>query len=409
MIPYGVVGSFAGQVMPYLARRAGFELDNIGWFVTVLLVPTWFQFLYAPIVDVWLARKHWLVVVASIGAVCMVAACMMPLPQHIDACLVFGFLAQAISGLVGSCAGGLMAVVIPDEVRGKASAFYNMGNASGGALSASLALWMVGNDVAPIYLGLTLGGMMVVSAFAILWVDEPARDHIQTLRGAVGTMWRDVKAVLLSKSGLTGMLLCLSPVGTAALSNYFSAMAKDYHASTELTTLINGPANALLTAGGAWIGGLLCDRYHRRAMYLLSGALTAVVGILMVVSPRLELTYAWGVCLYYLVMGFCFSAFYATILETIGSEGKAKSAQFALYVAAGNVAIGYTGLVDTRFSAHGVEGIVASDSAMNFIGVIVLGFAFWKLGSFGKRLRARPPELPQATAREIKPPPADGS
>src|SRR5436305_10812458 len=96
MVPYGVVGSFAGQVMPYVARRAGFELDSIGWFVTLLLVPTWFQFLYAPIVDVGLSRKKWLLLVASIGGVCMVLACVMPLPQHINLCLLFGFLAQAI-------------------------------------------------------------------------------------------------------------------------------------------------------------------------------------------------------------------------------------------------------------------------------------------------------------------------
>ena len=50
-----------------------------------------------------------------------------------------------------------------------------------------------------------------------------------------------------------------------------------------------------------------------------------------------------------------------------------------------NVGIAYVGLIDSRFEArHGVSGVVASDAILNLAGVIVLGFVFWRLGSFGK-------------------------
>ena len=102
----------------------------------------------------------------------------------------------------------------------------------------------------------------------------------------------------------------------------------------------------------------------------------------MMLSPRVPATYAWGVMLYALITGFCYSAFTATVLETIGRGGKAASAQYSLFVAAGNAAIAYVVIVDTRFhKAHGVEGVLGSDATLNVLGVIVLGLVFWKLGT----------------------------
>ena len=38
-------------------------------------------------------------------------------------------------------------MAMPDELRGKASGWYNIGNLSGGGLSATIAIWMIGHDV----------------------------------------------------------------------------------------------------------------------------------------------------------------------------------------------------------------------------------------------------------------------
>src|SRR5579862_2151923 len=172
-IPYGVGGSFVAVVMPFLANRAKIDLDVIGWFVTLLFVPPMVQFLYAPIVDVGPKRKHWLVIVSLLGAACFAAAFVMPLPDHETAFLVFGFLGQMISGLSGSCNGGLLALTMPDEKRGKAAAWLNVGNLSGGGLAAWLTIELLRRDVDPAVIGVAYGTMMVVPAFAILVVDEP--------------------------------------------------------------------------------------------------------------------------------------------------------------------------------------------------------------------------------------------
>jgi PAT family beta-lactamase induction signal transducer AmpG len=395
-MPYGVVGSFASTVMPYLTSKADVEIGAIGWYGAMLQLPTVLLFLYAPLVDLGPRYKVWLVIVSVLGAVCLVASCLMPLPDHTTAFLAFAVAAQTISGLVGSCNGALMAATMTDAQRGKASGWYQVGNQSGGGLSAAIVIWMAGHEVAPGRIGATLAVMMIVPALAALWIAEPVR----TLEPA-GVVFRrtlsDVKTILSSKLGLTGLALCISPVGTSALSYYFAGMFKPYGVSSGTVALVNGLGSVAMTAIGAFVGGYLCDRYNRRVLYLVGGALTAMCGIAMALSPRTELTFIVGVAVYMLLTGFGYAAFTAVVLETIGQGGSAAATKFSMYFAGGNAAILYVGLIDTRFEArHGVEGVIGSDAALNIAGVIVLGLAFWRLGSFGKW---RHPVVPLDEAR----------
>jgi PAT family beta-lactamase induction signal transducer AmpG len=174
---------------------------------------------------------------------------------------------------------------MPDGLRGKAAGWYNVGNLSGGGLSASAAIWMVGHKLDPRIIGVTLAAMMILPALAVLWIDEPARPPASA-RVVFRETLRDVGRVLFSKQGLTGIALCASPVGTSALINYFSGMSRPYGARPDTVALVTGFGNVLLTATGAGIAGYLCDRFNRRVMYLLSGAMTALCGIAMALSPR---------------------------------------------------------------------------------------------------------------------------
>ncbi len=385
---YGVAGAFIGQIMPSLTEDAGVPRDRTGLFTTLLFIPAALQFLYAPIVDVGPPRRKWLVIVSILSALCLIGAFAMPLPDHLHAFLAFGFVAQILAALISACAGGLLAVTMPDEKRGAASAWYNVGNLSGGGIAGAVAIYLSGEGTPPIVIGCLLAMMLISPALAILLVYEPPRDNIRTLGEVFGQTTRDVAKVLFSKSGLTGIALCISPVGTAALTNFFSGMKKDFHATPAMAAFVSGGASVVVTAIGALVGGYLCDRYNRRAMYLLSGLLTAICGILLATTEHTPTSYLVLVTVYNLVTGFCYSSFTATVLETIGDAGKAASTQYALFVSAGNIAIAYVGLVNTQFT-H-LDDSFFSDAALNIAGVAILSIAFWRLGSFGKRHPGKP-------------------
>jgi len=386
-VPYGVGGGFAATTMPFLARKAGISVGDIGWYGTALLFPPIVQFLYAPIVDIGPKRKHWLIIVAAVGSICFGLSLAMPLPSKIGAFLALAFVGQTISGLVGSCNGGLLATTMPDHLRGAASGLLNVGNLTGCALGAWLTLIMA-ERFSPITVGVALMALMTLPTLAILPVHEADRAP-RPLGEIFGTLWHDVTRVAKSRTGWTGMLLFVSPVGTAALINYFAAIAKDYRASDGMVAFVNGPVNGLVTAVGSLIGGYLCDRYSRRGMYLLSAALTALCGLAMMASPLSPTTYAIGVSVYLFITGFCYSAFSAAVLETIGKGGAAASTQYALFVSCGNLAIAWVGLVDTRFhEGYGPRGLLGVDAALNIAGIIALMILFRMFDGFKKNAEA---------------------
>lgn len=118
-IPYGVGGTFGALVMPYLAKQSKIELSTIGWYGTLLLVPPIVQFLYAPIVDIGLPRRHWLILVSVLGAACFFGALQMDLAAHPVPFLALAVAGQLISGLSGSCNGGLLAQLMPITCAGR--------------------------------------------------------------------------------------------------------------------------------------------------------------------------------------------------------------------------------------------------------------------------------------------------
>ena len=392
-IPYGAVAAFCNQVMPYLAKRAGVEVEHIGWLSALTLVPPILQFLYAPIVDFGPKRKHWLVIVSVIAAGCLFAACLTPIPEQLGLFLALTVAASLVSGLVGSCNGGILATTMPDEHRGRAGGWLNVGNLAGGAAAAGVIIFMIGRDLDPVIVGLTLAAMVILPSLAILAVDEPAREGVSSLGELFRTTLRDVGAVIFSRKGATGILLCLSPVGTVALANYWSALADDYQVSGDLLALVMGPLSAPMIAFGALAGGYVCDLFNRRSMYLLAGLLTVACSLVIAVMPPTELVFALGVSAYAIITGFSYSAYSATVLETIGDGGKAASTQYTLFSAAGNAAITYVLVIETRFHKnHGSEGVLLADAVLNLVGVIVMGLVFWRLGAFGRRVK---PPIPR--------------
>jgi MFS transporter, PAT family, beta-lactamase induction signal transducer AmpG len=371
-IPYGVCGGFISTLLPYFFREAGISVESIGWFATATMVPSFLNFLYAPVVDLGLRRRSWLILMSVLSALCLCAALMLELPRQANLFVVFTFAGQLLNGLVGSCNGGLMATTLDNHERGKAAGWLNAGNLGGGALGAGLILVLAQSLPKPIVATL-LAATMILPALAALTIPELARPRTDA-REHFRAMLQDVWTTAKSRPGWTGMLFCVSPVGTAALLNYFSGIAVDYRATPRMVALVNGALNGLITAVGSLGGGWLCDRMDRRVAYLVSGTLTAVVGIGMALGPLSPTTYAVGVCTYFLVSGFCYSAFSSVVLEAVGRAGASASAQYALFVAAGNLAITYVGWFDTRFHhQYGPRALLGVDAGLNLAGVLLLG------------------------------------
>lgn len=420
-IPYGsVVGFATGWVPRILDDVHHLRMKSIGWYAAAVMIPAYLRFLYAPIVDIWLRRKTWLLIVTTLSATCLCLAIFQPLPEHFGRFVALIFAAKIFSGLISASYGGLMATLVDPQHRGKIAGWNYAGNLGAGGLVWFLTIKFGKNNL---QVAQIVAVCMLLPAAVMLSLPEPRR-AMGRISEVFGNVYREFTTALKSKDVLLGMLFCLSPVGTVALTNLFSGMGHAYQANKDVVAFFGGGLGGLISALGSIAGGYLCDRFHRRSMYLLSGVLTAVVCMGMVFANKTPTTYAIGLLAYFLVAGLAYAAFNAVVLESIGKAGKSASAQYALFVSAGNFAIFYMEILDTRWERFSIPGVPAgvnqlldgdgnfsilnildpspgvnsvlfSDAVFNLLGVLLLALAWGWLRHHAKRKRQMTPGVVQ--------------
>lgn len=369
-IPFGVSGGYVAVAMPFLLRQAGLSVEVIADNAALALVPSFLQLFWAPVIDIGIRRRAWLIIMSVLGAICLYGAVLVDVKHHLRLFEVLMVLGQVFCGLVASCVGALVSVTLPDKVRGAAAGWVNAGNLGAAVLGGGMVLTLY-EHVSPQAAALGLALAIILPSLVALCVPEPppARENLWVhLCAMASEVWRAVSA----RRGWTGLLFCVSPVGTAALTNLFSGMAPDYHASNRVIEFVNGYAGGLVTAAGALISGWFLDRVDRRLAYLVSGALTAVCAFAMTLGPLNQTTFIVGCLAYLLVTGLCYAAFSAVVYEIVGTAGKTASTLYSVFPAAGNLAIAYVVALDGK--GNGARGVLYNDAMLNIAGIVALLF-----------------------------------
>lgn len=370
-IPYGVAGTYAGVAVPFLLRKAGLPLETIAVISAIAFLPAAYQLFWAPIIDLGIRRRSWLILCATLGAFCLSATLFIKVPEHLVEYQIVLVLGQALVGLVASCNGALVSTTVDPNRRGQAAGWVNAANLGAAALGGGVVLTLA-NNVSPGAAALALFLFTCLPSLAALTIEEaaPLKDP---LLQHLGNMRREVWRAVSAKRGWTGLLFCISPVGTVALTNLFSGMGTDYHASNQVVELVTGYVGGFITAAGALASGFILDRADRRKLYLLAGVLTAVCSAAMALAPINQTTYIVGITCYLLISGLAYAAFSAVVYEIVGTAGSTASTLYSVFPAAGNQAIAYTLFVDGQANkSFGPRGLLWTDAVMNIAGVIVL-------------------------------------
>jgi predicted MFS family arabinose efflux permease len=355
-------------------------------------LPHAWKFLWAPALDTGLSRKTWYLVMIGLTATLLALTALVP-PDPARRFGPLSFLAvytavltlaQATVATASSAVLALMALTVPDDEKGRASGWLTAGNLTGTSAGGAVVTWMLRHtspQATAIALGLTCLAC-TLPVFAIL-EPEPER-HPGAL---VLVLLKELWATLKSREGWTGMILCLSPVGTGAMANLFSALAMDYSgdpiARERMVILANGVTAGLVSALGALVGGHVAGRMNRRFAYVLFGAVMALAAMGMMIGPANPTAFTMGCMAYYFANGLCYAAFYAFVLEMIG-KGASVTTRLALFVGASNLAISYVTWLDGEgydaarrvwpdYVGAGRIGMLGTDALSTFFGIAVLG------------------------------------
>jgi MFS transporter, PAT family, beta-lactamase induction signal transducer AmpG len=374
-LPYGIFLGYLQTALPWLLRQVGYPVDQIGSLEALVLAPMALYFLWSPLVDFWLRRRTWIVILASLSAV-MLATAILLLERHPALAtwmLLAGF---AVNLLTTCCSGALIALTQDEHGRAKAAAWMQGGMLTAQALGGALLLYLSRRLSTPVT-AVVAAALVAAPALVALTIREQVphsstKDLWQTCR----TMGREVRATLFAWKSLPAILILMSPVGTAAAQSLFAAMAREYHVGEQGVLLLNGILGGVLTMLGAFAAVVVPAHWDRRIAYAGAGLACAVSGVFLVFAPMTPMAYYAGVAVYMFTCGACYAFFLGVVMMALGEAGKSGSSRYAILVSLGNLPVVYmTKIEGVGYGLFGARAVPALDAAGNLL--VAIAVALW--------------------------------
>jgi PAT family beta-lactamase induction signal transducer AmpG len=394
VLPFGLAVGYAQVAVPFVLRGRGLDMTAIAGISAIASLPHAWKFLWAPALDAGWPRKNWFLLTIALTAALLGLTALIPPDRaaHLGPFTLLAIytavltLAQATVATSSSAVLALMAVTLPADDKARASGWQTAGNLAGTSAGGAVITWLLGHT-SPMTTAIALAVTCLACAIPVFFIVEPAPAK-HRLTSLVVVLLKDVWTTLRSRQGWTGLLICLSPVGTGAMINLFSALAVDYSsdpgAREQMVLLANGVGAGLVGALGALVGGYIAGRMNLRVAYALFGGVTALAAIGMILGPANPTAFSIGCLAYYFANGLCYAAFYAFIFEMIGAGGAgAVTTKLALFVGASNLAISYVTWLDgagydaaqKHWAGHewaGRAGMLGADALATFAGIALL-------------------------------------
>jgi len=377
----GSVGPFVMVAMPFLLRREGISIEVISRISAVAMSPFTLMFLWSPAVDVILSRKNWIILGNLAAAGFLYVGIILPRPQYLGLFTAMLFMGNLSISIYAIAINGLLAVLIPEDVRGKGAAWFQIGNFGALPLLAGAEFWFI----AHLQLRIAAASIAVMSflpSLLILLVHEPARP-LAINRAHVREMFLETATLLKKRQTWLGFLFLLSPIAFCAAYNLFSGIGVDFHASSNVVEWVTGiPGGVVTVMLGAWVGGIMGDRWPKRAAFISTGVLAAMVAAAMATAPLVPSTYVAGVLLYQIAFGASLSTGFALCLELTGFNPKIAGTCMALFNSAASAPMSYMTFVDGKgYGRWGIRGLFGADSCCLIGSAVVLTavyMLFWR-------------------------------
>lgn len=377
-VPMGISNGFVAVTLGFLLAAAGVGIDAIAVLGVWSLLPQVFKVIGGPLVDATLTAKIWYFVSALVTGLLIASTGFVPTSaSHLPLITTLVFVISVASAFSALAADSIMAHATTEAEKGRAGGWSQAGNLGGSAIGGGVALWLAQNltpagdiaggqwltrhtgmawftdaatwmshNIEGGLIGACAAGLLcLLTSFALFFVHEPPSDHRAGSFGqSLVNVGKDLWALLKSRRGLlTFVAMCL-PISAAAMTQLWSAVAQDWHASANSVALINGMLGGVITMVGCIVGGWVCDRMNRMVAFNLFSIITSVLVLATAFSPRTEAMYMLYVGLYMLIAGFCYAAFGAVVLEAIGKG--AAATKYNLLAGIANAPIMYLSWLD---------------------------------------------------------------
>jgi len=370
-LPIGITNGYVVVTLAYLLSHAGVSVEAIAGLAALSLLPQTWKVIWAPIVDTTLTIKRWFLLSAIVTGALMIATAIVS-PTSANLILIEALVMA--SSFNAMAADSLMAHATPPNEKGRAGGWSQAGNLGGSGLGGGAGLWLAQHVAGAWVPGAVLGLVCIASSGALLLLQEPPAAHRATrYLASLRNVGREVWEILRSRMGFLALLIMTLPIGVGAAQNLWSAVAGDWHASADAVALVNGALGGVISMVGCIAGGFLCDLMDRKTAYNVFGVVLAVCAAAMALAPKTQLTFVIFTCIYAFILGFCYAAFGAIVLETIGAG--AAATKYNLLAGISNAPIAYQTMIDgwaqTRYGSGGMLYV----EALCGVGAVALYFS----------------------------------
>jgi PAT family beta-lactamase induction signal transducer AmpG len=366
--------------MPILLRSKGVSVDEISKISFVAFSPSFWAFALCPILDVRFSKRTYAFFFAAAAAVCLGASTL--LTGSLTAFTIVLTAGCTATVIFGNAFYGWMPDVIRDEHYSQVGGTSNIANLGAAGAFAALAVAVV-RAMSPVVAAWLLGTMVLTPTAMLFFIPLPAMPTRQA--GEVfRNFFRDLYRVCRTRSCIRGLICFLSPTACFALTNVFSSLGTDFHASESWVTALNGPLVAVVCSAGCMAGIWLCSRFVRRTIYVVAGFGGAAAALALIWLPHTLAFFIGGVLAYNFFQGINYTAFTAFEFEIVGPGNPLAATQIALLTAASNAPISYMTRVDGLFyGRYGLTGMLGVDALSSIAVGTVLLLVFRKIGLRG--------------------------
>jgi len=390
-LPFGLYSGFIIISLQLLLTARGLAVDHIAILQLVALLPSYTSFLLTPLADCGLPRRTWAILFAAIAAACLATGSLLmdkavagnatPLALTL---LIGAFAAQ----LYSSTMGGITPSLIDEADTGAVSAWLNVANLGGTGLGGTLGILIVQHLARPTA-AIALAAEVFCPCLLLFVMAREVRTPYAVRSMLSLQIFRDMWSVTRNRAALIGFLIFVVPAATFAAQNLFSGMGRDFHATDNQVTWIVGIGNAITCSLGAFLGGWLCNRMDRRILFVLTGVVASTATLGMAFGARTAAIFLAGVTLYNLLAGINYAAASAVAFDIMGIHNPLAATQYAMLMAACNVAISTVIWGDSRgYKAHGATGALLTDAAFSLITGTLMLIVIKLYGGSGKRSSA---------------------
>lgn len=369
-LPCGIRAGFVAVTLSYILAHLGVSVAAIAGIGAIGLLPSTWQFLFGPLVDVSLSPKRWYLGMVSLLTLCLVAFALTPMTRASVPWLgVLSFAAGAAATLTWTAGQAIIANTTPVKTRGAVAGWTQTAHMGGAGLGGGLGLWLTahgGPRIAIVVLAL----ICLACALPVLLTPvahKPSGDRLGgRLRGVGVEVWRFAR----TRKGVLTLLVLLLPADLGAATSLLPTVAKNWGAGADVVALTGGALAGLFVSPGCLLGGYLCNRFPPKTVYVIGSLAFGLGEAAMAFAPHTPFNFVLFVILNAFLGGAANGPYSAVINECL--TRRAAATLGSILSSLGQVPlVVVTVVVGAVETAHGADAMLYAEAAMAVISMAV--------------------------------------